>query len=228
MVETLNSLESCVYSDISSIKQKPLDWLCERAILTTTNNKAAEINNIIMQSVDDVQKIYKSVDTVLSTDDAVHYPTEFLNSLDPPGLPPHTLSLKIGVPVMLLRNLNPPKLCNGTRFQIKGLHCNLIEATVVTGCARGETVFIPRIPLITSDYPFEFKRLQFPLKVCFAITINKSQGQSLKIAGLDLRDDCFSHGQFYVACSRVSSAKDLIILAPNGRTANVVYKEALR
>lgn len=146
----------CLFS-----QQKSLDWLCERAILTTTNNKAAEINNIIIQSVDDVEKQYKSVDTVLSTDDAVHYPTEFLNSLDPPGLPPNTLSLKIGVPVMLLRNLNPPKLCNGTRFQVKGLHKNLIEATVLTGCARGETVFIPRIPLMTSNYPFEFKRLQF-------------------------------------------------------------------
>jgi ATP-dependent DNA helicase PIF1 len=128
---------------------------------------------------------------------------------------------------MLLRNLNPSKLCNGTRLQIRVLRRNVIEATVFTGCAEGETVFIPSIPIIPSDYPFEFRRLQFPLRVCFAMTTNKSQGQSLREAGIDVRQDCFSHGQFYVACSRVSKPSNLVILAPEGKTANVVYQEAL-
>jgi ATP-dependent DNA helicase PIF1 len=112
-------------------------------------------------------------------------------------------------------------------LQIKALHRHIIEATILTGCAKGEIVFIPRIPLIPSEYPFEFKIFQFPVKVCFAITINKSQGQSQKLAGMDLLESCFSHGQLYVACSRVSSAKDLTILAPGEYTENVVYKEVL-
>jgi hypothetical protein len=82
--------------------------------------------------------------------------------------------------------------------------------------------------LISTDYPFEFKRIQFPLKVCFAMTINKSQRQSLSMAGIDLREECFSHGQLYVACSRVSSASSLVILAPKGSTKNTVYKEVLK
>jgi ATP-dependent DNA helicase PIF1 len=94
---------------------------------------------------------------------------------------------------------------------------NLIEATILTGCARGESVFVPRIPLIYSDLPFDFKRLQFPLRVCFAMTINKSQGQTLKYAGVDLREHCFSHGQCYVACSRVSSPSGLVLLTSNER-----------
>ena len=59
------------------------------------------------------------------------------------------------------------------------------------------------------------------------MTINKSQGQTLKIAGLDLTLPCFSHGQLYVGCSRVGSPQNLFILAPNGKTRNIVYPEAL-
>jgi ATP-dependent DNA helicase PIF1 len=45
------------------------------------------------------------------------YPTEFLNSLSITGLCDHELHLKVGVPVMLLRNLDPSRgLCNGTRL----------------------------------------------------------------------------------------------------------------
>ncbi|XP_008186267.1 uncharacterized protein LOC103310284 [Acyrthosiphon pisum] len=204
-----------------------MDWLCERAILTPKNDRAAVINEILLKSFKGTEMEYKFIDLVLKTDDAIHYPVEFLNALNPPGFLAHKLVLKVGTPIMLLRNLHPPKLCNGTRLRVKALQNNVIEATIITGCAQGGSTLIPRIPLLSSSYPFEFKRLQFPIKVSFAKTINKSLGQSLKIPGIYLSDDCFTHGKFYVACSRVSSPTSLVILAPNGRTTNVVYKEVL-
>jgi len=102
------------------------------------------------------------------------------NSLCPTGLPPQKLTLKLCIPVMLLRNLKPPKLCNGTRLRITNLKRFLVEARILSGCAAGETVFIPRVPLLPTDSIFKWRRLQFPLRPCFGMTINKSQGQTLK------------------------------------------------
>jgi ATP-dependent DNA helicase PIF1 len=147
---------------------------------------------------------------------------------EPSGMPPHYLRLKIGSSIMLLRNLDAPRLCNGTRLCVKTLMPHVIEATIMTGCAKGEDVFIPRIPLLPTDLPFPFKRLQFPVRLAFAMSINKSQGQSLKVAGVNLETPCFSHGQLYVACSRVGTGKNLYVLAPDGKTKNVVYRTALQ
>jgi ATP-dependent DNA helicase PIF1 len=164
----------------------------------------------------------------VEADEAVHYPTEFLNSLDLPGMPPHVLQFKIGVTIIMLRNINQPKLCNGTRLAVQQLFSNVLEATILTGPFKGEDVLIPRIPMIPTDTPFKFKRLQFPIQLAFAITIIKSQGQSLELCGLGLSTDCFSHGQLYVACSRVGKPNNLYIFTDNGTTKNIVYQQALR
>ncbi len=86
------------------------------------------------------EQTYRSVDTVTNQDDIVNYPTEFLNSLDLPGLPPHMLNLKIGAPIIMLRNINQPRLCNGTRLTVKRLMNNVIEATILNGKYSGEDV----------------------------------------------------------------------------------------
>ncbi|KAJ8873137.1 hypothetical protein PR048_026754 [Dryococelus australis] len=115
----------------------------------------------------------------MNQDEVFNYPTEFLNSLDLPGRLPHVLTLKIGVPIIFLRNINPPRLCKGTRLSVKNMMNNIIEATILKGKFKGENVLLPRIPMIPTDMPFEFKRLKFPVRLAFAMTINKAQGQSL-------------------------------------------------
>ena len=96
----------------------------------------------------------------------VNYPTEFLNSIDLPGLPPHILQLKVGSVVIMLRNINQPRLCNRMRLAMKNLTNNVIK-----GKYKGEDVLILRISMIPTDLPFDFKSQQVPVHLAFMTTI---------------------------------------------------------
>lgn len=160
---------------------------------------------------------YKSVNTML------------LNSLKFSGLPPHKLQLKVGsVVIIILRNINQPRLCNGTRLAVKKLMNNAIEATIFKGKYKGKSSLIPLIPMIPNDLPFNFKRLQNPVQLAFAMSLNKSKSQSLNVCGINLENPCFSHGQLYVAYSRVGIPSISFIYAPENKTNNVMYQKAIQ
>lgn len=205
--QDLDDLIDFVFPDLEDNKSDS-SYVTSRAILSTKNDCVDKINMKMINNFNGDEMLYHSFDTAID-DPNNYYPAEFLNTLTLNGLPPHILKLKRNCPVILLRNIDPANgLYNGTRLVVRNFQKNVIDAEIVLGQHAGKRVFLPRIPLCPSDdemFPFQFKRKQFPIRLSFAMTINKAQGQTIPTVGIFLPQPVFSHGQLYVALSRATA-----------------------
>ncbi|KAL7142072.1 hypothetical protein ABFS83_08G098100 [Erythranthe nasuta] len=219
-----------VYPDLVTNLFTP-EYFEGRAILAPTNESVGFMNDHFLSIITGEEKVYFSSDSMckeelLSDVNAEIYSPEFLNTISCSGIPLHKLTLKRGVPVMLIRNIDQARgLCNGTRLQIINMGKHVLNCRILSGKHVGDMVFIPRMTLVPSNsaLPIKFQRRQFPL-----------MDKTLSHVGLYLPRPVFSHGQLYVALSRVKSRSGINILinSESGDTTNVtnnvVYKEVFQ
>ncbi|KAH9078240.1 hypothetical protein Ae201684P_019682 [Aphanomyces euteiches] len=244
--DDLGSFLHSVYQDMNNLRINELkSYFGCRAILAPKHSVVADINTTLLERLtSDGEMTYLSADSVAekgnSDSDACEFPIEFLNSIDINNFPSHKLHLKVGCPIILLRNLCTSEgMCNGTRLIVLELKTRCIKAQIMNGSHKNKIVYIPRTTTIhdgeQNNYPFELRRRQFPVQVAFAMTIHKAQGQTISHVGVYLPEPVFSHGQLYVAMSRAQAKGNIKFLVANGQyeglpgiyTKNVVYQEAL-
>ena len=89
-----------------------------KSLLAAKNVDVNEMNFQIQNKITGELMMYKSIDSITNQDNIVNYSTEFLISLELPGLPPHNLQLKIGSLIIMLQIINQPRLCNSTRLAV--------------------------------------------------------------------------------------------------------------
>jgi PIF1-like helicase len=123
-----------------------------RAILAVHHDIMREINAII------IRRIPREIKMQLAVDRIVHYKNgnnpeedirrEVINILNPRSLPPAELELKVGVPVILLRNFNTVMgFCNGARMIVKAIRRDFLKCTLLRGDHKGTIHVISRCKL---------------------------------------------------------------------------------
>jgi len=232
-----------VFGDLTDSDNCAPEILSEKAILTPLNKDVTKINDHCLHHMHGEQRTFLSIDAQDDKNKQFSVPLEFLHTLEPSGLPPHVLNLKIGCVVIVVRNIDQSNgLMNGTRLLITGFHARVLEARILTkGSFYSKKVLICKIPLTQVDdtNPFTFTRFQFPVKLAFCMSIHKSQGQTLENCGVYLPEPVFSHGMLYVALGRCGNQSKCTVLMINNTNCaqyeadpgqyakNVVYKQIL-
>ncbi|CAN0904159.1 ATP-dependent DNA helicase PIF1, partial [Linum grandiflorum] len=196
-------------------------YFASRAILAPLHDIVSQINAYMLDQWPGEEMCYYSSDSIQSdfldpSSAEAEYSVEFLNALQIGNFPEHELKLKVGVPVILLHNLDQTTgLCNGTRMVIRTMGTWFLDVEVLTGTHIGDRVYLPRLSLTSHQKRLDFTlvRRQYPIALLFGMTINKSQGQTLLAVGLCLNCQVFTHGQLYVAVSRVTRRSGLKIIS---------------
>ncbi|KXN89046.1 ATP-dependent DNA helicase pif1 [Leucoagaricus sp. SymC.cos] len=198
---TMDDLTNFIYPDIQLHQSD--QYFLDRTVLSSRNDEVDNINAAIWERFPGEKHVLIGADSIdldnPHDNNYPPYPMEYLNSLNVSGLPLAKLVLKVGCPLMLLRNLDPSeRLCNRTQMRLLAICSRVLHCKIISGDTRfaNKEVIIPRIQLSPSaeTLPIPLKHCQFPVHLAFAMTINKSPGQSVKYVGINLQTSVFSHG----------------------------------
>nr|GEW76574.1 DNA helicase [Tanacetum cinerariifolium] len=205
--------------------------LQDKAIVCPKHDTADMINAKVMNMLPGHTTTYISNDEAMQHghdggEVELLYPTEYLNTLNFAGIPPHELNLKIGNPIMLLRNINiVGGLCNGTRMIVRQLLPKVIEAEIITGTRISQKAYIPRIPLTMNDakMPFIFKRKQFPVGIYLASSLQTIFTRIMELANVDdtSEDD---KGKMILMEPQITNISELSTTDYNKTIEAIVYR----
>ena len=207
-----------------------------RSILAPTNAQVDVYNDIIINRISGELRTYLAADSLKEVEEAgIQSPDSVLDYVarqTPPGLPPHSLTIKVNAVYRLMRNLSIDRgLVKNVRVVVVAIGARLVTVRILRGISgvsdvEAEDILIPRISFEhTLNSGHTLIRRQFPLAPAYATTFNSCQGLTLDVVGVDLIRPVFSHGQLYTALSRIRHRSHARVRLPPGQstTTNVTY-----
>ncbi len=207
----------------------------DHQILALTLETCAEINKLCIDKLPGQLIECPAADVYVDCATPDDFPQDYVESVHMNGAPPYMLSLKIGARYMCIRNLNAKRgLINGTMLQLLALGSRYIQCRVISGPAAGSVELLLKCVFTilpeASGLPFTLTRRQYPIIPAYCLSVHKAQGQTLKLCGVVFESDPFTHGQLYVALSRVASWDCLFFHMHSGEQHihNVVLKHLLQ
>jgi hypothetical protein len=225
VLESISIPDSSVAASIDDLIDKVFgedvtdDVNSTNMILAYTLEQCAIVNDAVFSRISSVGAAFShGADDLSSCRSPDEYPAEYVASLHCHGAPPAELMLKIKARYMIMRNLDPPYVCNGVLAECVSATRLICTMKLLTGPGKGHIVQLPRVSFcITSEQsglPFSFSRRQFPISPAYCVTVHKSQGQTLNKIGIIAETDAFAHGQVYVSMSRVGSWDKVVFYSP--------------
>jgi hypothetical protein len=194
----------------------------ESMMLAYTLHQCAIVNEAVLSKIPGETFFSTAVDDCSDCRSPDEYPSDYIASLNISGCPPAILPLKHKARYMIIRNFEPPCICNGILAELLGATRYNCTLRLLNGPGKNKTVVLPRItfqvPSDASGLPFNFTRRQFPLTPSYCLSVHKSQGQSLRRVGFIADTDAFTHGQVFVAMSRVGSWAQFVMYSVRGET----------
>jgi ATP-dependent DNA helicase PIF1 len=207
---------------------------CRNQILALTLETCAVVNQLCIEKLVGPVHECPAADSYDDCSDPDSFPPDYIESLHVNGAPPFMLRLKIGAKFMCIRNISMQRgVVNGTMMQVVAIGRRYVQVKILTGNSAGSIeLLLQQVFTITpeaSGLPFTIKRKQYPILPAYCLSVHKAQGQTIQTCGLIFESDPFTHGQLYVALSRVCSWQSLYIMMHQGQASihNVVLKHLL-
>ena len=204
----------------------------ERQILALTLETCAAVNAMCFDMLPGALTEIPAADTYVDCNNPDDFPHDYVESLDMKGAPPWLLRFKIGAKYMCIRNLDPQRgIVNGTMLRLVWIGRYSAQFLILSGKSAGSCeLFTKAMFTITpeaSGLPFSILRRQFPVIPAYCLSVHKAQGQTLKKVGLIFESDPFTHGQLYVALSRVAGWECISTHHTSNNIKNCVLRHLL-
>ncbi len=205
----------------------------DRMLLALTLETCASVNQMCFAKLPGAKIDMPAADSYVDCSDRDAFPPDYVESVPMKGAPPYLIQLAVGAKYMCIKNIDVQRgIINGTMLRLISIGRRVLQFQIVSGRSTGSIESLTKVMFTitpeASGLPFTILRRQFPIIPAYCLSVHKAQGQSLLEVGIIFESDPFTHGQLYVAFSRVGSFESAFVCHQGDNIRNKVLKHLLQ